>query len=109
MRSELFEVFILWTQSTTNMIVFLDLWLTLRNPFYDRNKRVKFYWVYLLVQTIFLIFALIYNHNMLYIEVSSKNEIQAIAVEYSRLIVKLGIYSNINYGIAFISILAVLY
>ena len=36
-------------QATTNMIVFIDLWLTVRNPFYDRAKRVKFYWAFLIV------------------------------------------------------------
>ena len=41
--------------------------------------------------------------------IKEKTDGQALAVGYSRLIVKLGIYSNINYGIAFISILAVLF
>jgi hypothetical protein len=27
-----------------NMVIFLDLWLTIRNPFFDREKRLKYYW-----------------------------------------------------------------
>ena len=26
------------------MLIILDLWLTIRNPFFDREKRIKYYW-----------------------------------------------------------------
>jgi hypothetical protein len=26
-----------------NMVI-IDLWLTIRNPFFDREKRIKYYW-----------------------------------------------------------------
>ena len=37
------------------MVIFLDLWLTIRNPFFDREKRLKYYWA--LILTLFVIYA----------------------------------------------------
>jgi hypothetical protein len=37
------------------MVIFLDLWLTIRNPFFDREKRLKYYWA--LIPTLFVIYA----------------------------------------------------
>jgi hypothetical protein len=36
-----------------NMVIFLDLWLTIKNPFFDREKRLKYYWA-LTVAMIFI-------------------------------------------------------
>ena len=60
------------------MIVFLDLWLTVRNPFFDRDKRVKYYWAYLIIQTILISAGLIYIDNFRKIEVKTKAEILAL-------------------------------
>jgi len=30
-----------------NSIIFLDLWLTLRNPFYPRGRRAKWYYLFI--------------------------------------------------------------
>jgi len=90
------------------MIVFLDLWLTVRNPFYAREKRVKYYWAYLIIQTLLLVGALIYINHLGDIETYSEAGVEAIGYQIDFSLDMLGVIGNFNYVLAFVSIFAVL-
>ena len=42
-------IFALNLSVTLNAIVYLDLYLTLKNPFYDRKARIKWYWLIVII------------------------------------------------------------
>ena len=44
-----------------NSMVYLDLWLTLRNPFYPRRKRNKYYNIAILTIIVYLTVILVTN------------------------------------------------
>ena len=56
------------------MIIFFDLWLTVRNPFYDREKRVKYYWAILSVQLVIVSFVIMHEEELLNNKLISNNE-----------------------------------
>ena len=60
------------------MIVYLDLWLTVRNPFYERQKRVKYYWAYLFIQTIFVLLGLFYIDHVFRIKIKIVEDAEVI-------------------------------
>jgi hypothetical protein len=36
-------------QVIMNTVIFVDIWLTIKNPFFDREQRVKYYWALIFV------------------------------------------------------------
>lgn len=90
------------------MIVFFDLWLTVRNPFYAREKRVKYYWAFLIIQTLLVVGAIIYINHFYDLEIYSRAEVNKISDQNDFYLEMLGVIGNINYVLSFVSIFAVL-
>jgi hypothetical protein len=91
------------------MIVYLDLWLTVRNPFYERQKRVKYYWAYLFIQTIFVLLGLFYIDHVFRIKIKTVEDAEVIDSDNNNNLVIMGLASTIYFAVALVSIIAVIF
>ena len=91
------------------MIVFFDLWLTVRNPFYDRAKRVKFYWAFLIVQSVFAISGLIFIDSINDELVTNRDDVLKSDIKYLNALMIFGKLGNTLYAISILSIMAIFF
>ena len=96
-------------QASTNTIVFFDLWLTVRNPFYDREKRVKYYWAFLIVQSVLAISWLIYIDSINNELFTSRQEVLDSKNNFENAELNFGYFGNSFYAFSIVSILAIFF
>jgi hypothetical protein len=97
-------IFALNLSVTLNALVYLDLYLTLKNPFYERKARIKWYWLTTVIMLMLQAYLIIINSEVITLDYDIAHNYVGQLPIWKELEVLFGM----SWGIALISILLVI-